>query len=260
MRGYLRRALESARGAEQRLKPLTGSVYAGNARRPEFRGLSWGEETEFLRAAPGAPVRGVPSETQSVWAAVDPPPPPRHEPGAAFSESGRDFGQPQPTTSDHLPRVLPQPLLAQLPGRAPEALRVEFAPASSPFAAPVRPGIATPASAVPAGPRPEARGTSPASEERLLPVPSSPESAPAPAIKPQPAPPLLPVRVATRPPAAAAQLSNQARRAAEEPDIQVHIGRIEVIAATPPPPRAPAARPNRSTSLADYLAGRNGRS
>jgi hypothetical protein len=42
-----------------------------------------------------------------------------------------------------------------------------------------------------------------------------------------------------------------------EPQAEVHIGRIEVLALQPPaPPRA--SRRERTTSLADYLAGRNG--
>jgi hypothetical protein len=72
--------------------------------------------------------------------------------------------------------------------------------------------------------------------------------------------PLLPSAVAAMPPRAAPQLSRPQNRPAQEPDIQVHIGRIEVIAAAPQAPRAPSTRPNRATSLADYLAGHNGRS
>jgi len=43
-----------------------------------------------------------------------------------------------------------------------------------------------------------------------------------------------------------------------EPQAEVLIGRIEVIAVQPPTP-APAPRRERTTSLADYLAGRSGR-
>ena len=43
-----------------------------------------------------------------------------------------------------------------------------------------------------------------------------------------------------------------------EPEVQIHIGRIEVLAAPPAPPRAPAPRPNRSTTLAEYLSRRGG--
>ena len=45
---------------------------------------------------------------------------------------------------------------------------------------------------------------------------------------------------------------------AEEPAVQVHIGRIEVLAVQPPAPAAPAPRRETATRLADYLAARNG--
>jgi hypothetical protein len=48
-------------------------------------------------------------------------------------------------------------------------------------------------------------------------------------------------------------------RRTEESEVQVHIGRIEVLAVQPPAPAAPAPRRERTTSLVDYLAGRNGR-
>jgi hypothetical protein len=273
MRGYLRRALENAQGAEQRLKPLTGSVYAGSVRRPESVVPTWGEETAFRRAAPETPVRRVPPETQFLGgapdvlgAAPDAPRPVRDEPRAASVESGRDFGHSQPTVPVPFSQVLPQPLLAQPPASAPEVPRAEVAP-SSPFAA-AAPVLLLPATRVPAAPersKPEASGTSAADEARLRQAPSSTKSESAPAIQPPPVPPpTLPARRDSRGSATAAPLFNRGlnpgRRAAEEPAIQVHIGRIEVIAATPPPPRAPAPRPNRSTSLTDYLAGRNGRS
>lgn len=41
-------------------------------------------------------------------------------------------------------------------------------------------------------------------------------------------------------------------------DIQIHIGRIEVVAVTPPPPR-PAKAPDRSLSLDEYLSRRDRR-
>ena len=50
------------------------------------------------------------------------------------------------------------------------------------------------------------------------------------------------------------------RLRAEEPEVQVHIGRIEVLAVQPPAPAAPAPRRETATRLADYLAARNGSS
>jgi hypothetical protein len=68
----------------------------------------------------------------------------------------------------------------------------------------------------------------------------------------------------TRQPAQPRQQSSPPRESArtmraEEPEVQVHIGRIEVLAVQPPAPAAPAPRRERTTSLADYLAKRNGR-
>ncbi len=45
----------------------------------------------------------------------------------------------------------------------------------------------------------------------------------------------------------------------QAPDVQVHIGRIEVLAVQQQAPATLAPRRERTTSLADYLAGRNGR-
>jgi hypothetical protein len=77
-------------------------------------------------------------------------------------------------------------------------------------------------------------------------------------VEPQRVEPLLRPAMTAKPPSAGPQLSKN--RPPQEPEIQVHIGRIEVIAAAPQPPRVSSPRPNRATSLADYLAGRNGRS
>ena len=68
----------------------------------------------------------------------------------------------------------------------------------------------------------------------------------------------------TRQPAQPRQQSSPPRETArtmraEEPEVQVHIGRIEVLAVQPPAPTAAAPRRERTTSLADYLAKRNGR-
>jgi hypothetical protein len=52
-----------------------------------------------------------------------------------------------------------------------------------------------------------------------------------------------------------------ASRPAPQPadDIQIHIGRIEVIAVPPPAPRAQAAPSRKGLSLDEYLSRRNGR-
>jgi hypothetical protein len=47
---------------------------------------------------------------------------------------------------------------------------------------------------------------------------------------------------------------------AQDQNVEIHIGRVEVLAVAPPATRAPAASQSRTTSLADYLARRSGRS
>jgi hypothetical protein len=54
-------------------------------------------------------------------------------------------------------------------------------------------------------------------------------------------------------------IRDQRSAPAQEPSIEIHIGRIEVLAVHPPAASAPAPRRDRTTSLADYLAGQNGR-
>jgi hypothetical protein len=57
----------------------------------------------------------------------------------------------------------------------------------------------------------------------------------------------------------AAQERHVARIERPPDEIEIHIGRIEVIAVPPPAPRAPKP-PDRSVSLDDYLSRRHGRS
>jgi hypothetical protein len=63
-----------------------------------------------------------------------------------------------------------------------------------------------------------------------------------------------PIRQPSLPPREAARNIGK-----EDPDVQVHIGRIEVLAVQQQAPATPAPRRERTTSLADYMAGRNGR-
>jgi hypothetical protein len=261
MRGFLRRTLESAKGAEQRLRPLTGSVYAGNRRRQEFQPGSWGEENINVPTAPGAVPQSrefsQPGVSQITSASAPSPllpvtPDPSqsatgsHHKSERPSSAGDSFiassaappNPENPTRSHGDASQTPFPLLPLLrPGNPPllsgsqrnEGLRAEAPVPQSP------------------------QGNSRAEKNQQ----EGPRPAPAPQQKVEP---LLRPAMAARPPAAGPQLSAQRNRPPQEPEIQVHIGRIEVIAAAPQPPRMPSPRPNRATSLADYLAGRNGRS
>jgi hypothetical protein len=76
--------------------------------------------------------------------------------------------------------------------------------------------------------------------------------------------PLVPAQRAATQPAVTARfqqpfIRNQHNQRAPEPSVEIHIGRIEVLAVQPPAPPAPTPRRDRTTSLTEYLAGRNGR-
>jgi hypothetical protein len=72
------------------------------------------------------------------------------------------------------------------------------------------------------------------------------------------APSRLPVHAVQQRNAASGTHEFSRSSAAEEQSVEIHIGRVEVLAVAPPAPRAPAASKSRTTSLADYLARRNG--
>jgi len=258
MMGFLGRALASARGAEQRLKPLTGSVYAGDHRRHELQPASWAEETINVPAAPSviAPAR-------------------QHSPPAAA-----EFTRPMAPEAPLLQPADTPPTssVTQGSGDEPRLLPATRPPIVSPAAHRERESAARPAferdASQPPSPAPLLRGNpsllpdwrpteGPRAETAVPPSPVRAENSPdeprrAPSPPPQPQPLLRP-STAARPPAVQPHLAMPKSRPPQEPEIQVHIGRIEVIAATPQPSRVPPPRPNRATSLADYLAGENGR-
>lgn len=263
MKGFLRRTLESARGVEPRLKPLTGSVYAGNRRRQELQPGSWGEETVPVAPGPGAgstwrpisqpgispttltsapapllPVESDPRETRDgghernserqrpSFAADSTAAPPDRESLTHAASHGNALQTPLPL----LPTLRQGAFPLFSGSQRNEDARAEAAVSQVPQAI-----FRTEKTQQPEEPR----GAASALPQRVEPL-------------------LRPAREA-RPPSAGPQLPAARNRVSQEPEIQVHIGRIEVIAAAPQTPRAPAPRPNRATSLADYLAGRNGR-
>ncbi len=130
---------------------------------------------------------------------------------------------------------------------------------SAPAVEPTRANLPTQEDAIPASPRPGAqtppRPAQPSADERA----PRPFEFPAQAILPrasEQAEPLVPRptfrheanRDRREPPRPTAQ--GRAEQAAAE-EIRITIGRVEVIAAPPPSPRA--QRPNKATSLEDYL-------
>jgi hypothetical protein len=277
MKGFLRRTLESARGAELRLKPLTGSVYKGDHRRPEFLQGNWREETAYTPPTPAAPPSRQPSQAGTSQAASLAAPeillPVRSEPQESASRGRRNSSESE--------RPLP---VAHSPGAssaAPADLQSTVRPASqretrqalAQSPTPVHPGSLSLHSGLQANKPSHTESAVPPAPQQT----SSPEKIrqsenprrSASALTPRPDPqqidlprvdPFLRAAVAAKPPAPSPPLSLPRNRTQQEPQVQVHIGRIEVIAAVPQPPRVPTPRPNRATSLADYLAGRNGRS
>jgi hypothetical protein len=280
MKGFLRRALQSARGAEHRLKPLTGSVYAGNRRRQEFQPESWGEETVNLQAGqiqtgqiqtgqvqpgPGAvpysnqsPQIGISGGTStSAPATLVPVSADPREAAPDGLENTRERQRPSSVNSTVASSAAP-------PHRE-SVIRPAYhggALQPVPLPAPLRPGDRPLLSSSQRNEGSRAEAVVPQfpqmnSRAEKIQQQESPRPAPSPVL--QKVEPLLRPAMAGKPPSARPQLSVARNRPPQEPEIQVHIGRIEVIAAAPQPPKVPSPRPNRATSLADYLAGRNGR-
>jgi hypothetical protein len=79
------------------------------------------------------------------------------------------------------------------------------------------------------------------------------------ALTPVPVQPRFPVPAAPHRDSPSATSEAFRGSAAEDRSVEIHIGRVEVLAVAPPAQRAPAASGSRTTSLTDYLARRNGR-
>jgi len=260
-------------------------VYAGDRRRQEFAPGSWVEETVNLQPGvppgPGAnrhshqpsqpgisPTTLVASPQTLLPVAPDP----RHAtPGGL--ENNTEMQRPSSAADSHLASSAAPPdresaARSASHGGALQAPLPLLSPFDSgnlpPLSAPQRNEGSRAETTVPELPQPISRAEKnrPPEEPRRAtsalsqkPEPRQPEPRKLEAPKPDP---LLRLAQPARPPGAGPQLAKN--RPPQEPEIQVHIGRIEVIAAAPQPPRVPSPRPNRATSLADYLAGRNGRS
>jgi translation initiation factor IF-2 len=246
MSGYLQRLVAGVAQPQSRLRPLVGSVFATDPSTPR-------EEAPTILIA-DAPAEGAaPLETPSVEnAAPLAPPAPVREP----------VRSPRPSEGSH-PTRLPAPLgQTALDRRAgPEA------PPSRPKAEPMSPQASAPTVGSlpprpsaepwpdPAAPtEPTAAAATAKLPERLVTTDwsgrlessiAAPRT-PSRDAKPDPLPPAV-----HRSPAPARQVGTGSSGASEEP-VQIHIGRIEVVAAAPARPAA-AAAPRRSTSLADYL-------
>ena len=281
MKGYLQRMASSAFGPVGAIRPIAGSIYAGD--RPPAAEASPGNAWDVAAEIPAAR-----SGTRA-----DPPAEPRspsEAPSAARpAERTRspDVGrltaaekQPAPSRNSGAPERVPRP---QTNGPVPRAAH-----------APLFPEVIAP----PGTPRASTQPSAPVDERRFpltgapagkeaREVPEGEEGAPASPSREAPAPmegalerPFVPsvpgdfsqgdgVGVARSGGAAfsvgngrrdrAASAPNREGASREPDEIQIHIGRIEVVAAQPPAPR-PAPKPQRKApSLDDYLRRRNGR-
>jgi hypothetical protein len=227
MSGFLQRLVAGARRAEPRLRPFAGSPFAAD----------------------------LPAETHDeAVASGDPPGPgPTRAPRGAGAERVAEIA----SEEEPGPPVDGTPMARSPATGEPEARAAPTRdnPASEPAPRPVRPD----AQAIAAADRPSQQSP-PAREAR------APSSRSAAAERDDEdgfdsprrfAPPLLMARepVSAAPPGPVRR--EPERRLAEPPPsqdpIEIHIGRIEVIAAAPGPASAAPPVPRRSTSLSDYL-------
>jgi hypothetical protein len=246
MKGYLQRLVASASRPERRVRPFVGSIYAEGARETsmeEARPMMAGQIAEDAARVPAArATEAQPIRASREAAAIEPlgasrpyaPEPPRFTPllPRKDAETGAGILQIEDARLDSLAPLHRQPEIAtrkQEPER--EALLLETRVSSQPL-------VLQP----------------PMLEERS--GEWSPEAGA----------PLVPIREPLRKTSAQeARRESQQQAASRAPErganeeIQIHIGRIEVIAAPPPPARAAAAPARRFTSLDDYLKRRDGR-
>lgn len=265
MKGFLRRSLESAQGAEQRLKPLAGSVRAGNRRRPEIQSESWGDETSYVSSALNSiPQSRHPAFSQHSVTSAPPPLLPVAPASLERAISAENRSEPRASSASDS-RVAPSAASPDQQSATRPAARAAAFEAPAPLLAPL-----------PAGRLPRLSGSERSEDFRadrdvrqppqeILPEKTrQPDEARLAAfaqrqrVEPPRPEPLLRSAMAARPANPAPHLPKN--RPPQEPDIHVNIGRIEIIAATPQPPRVPSPGRNPATSLADYLSGQNGRS
>jgi len=226
MSGYLQRMVAAAARPERRIRPFVGSIYA-----PSQASLAEEEVGVTFSETLARPTRRE----------VDRPEPARREasgpPAAVEARSARSATREMPAGGrplrgvETLPPASPDP-----PSQSPTPLAE---PAPQPLAAPIEGAVTERTRLVEHWHEaaPEPRAGAPVSHDRLQPGPGP---------LPRPAPQLPRPR------------AEPARDAGEE--VQIHIGRIEVIAPQPAPTQPAAPRAPRSTSLQDYLKRGAGRS
>jgi hypothetical protein len=266
MRGYLQRLAASVSRPEPRLRPLMGSIFAGELREENV------EEVQFP-----IPRRiGVEKVEGQITESVTPDPAGRLTRTAPMREAGAS----RVDKSPHVP--LP---FAQQVENAPESDTQEpprFAPlvprqpaqAESPV---LQSQEKSPERLAKPHPRPATTTGKKELEEQAVPRETRVSFQPlvlrpivfeearmeTPQASLQPVTAREPMRrraiyMAHRETPERLATAKESERTANE-EIQIHIGRIEVIASAPPAARVARAPTNRSTSLEDYLKRRNGR-
>ncbi len=250
MKGFLQRIAAAAIRPEPRLKPLVGSIYAGD------QGIDFAEEKPSLlldpphAIRPHAPSQLAPERIETrITHAHEPSPretPVHHEPLIAMP-------QPFPPSLASVVSQLtaPKQTVSVPATHAPQQsgskeTAVETAPSPS---LPAQHSGRTEARSQPPATISVASGASQQSERRVaqfMPIATNRElRQPAASTAKNLIPQLVPRQTAAQ--------------ANTSEEIQIHIGRIEVIAVPPPGTAAPAASRSRATSLDDYLKRRNGR-
>jgi hypothetical protein len=262
MSGYLSRIVHTAAGSEHRLHPLAGSVYSAPAAEPAAAPAA----TPQFTAAETGPVDkplSAPVAPPSILDNYQPLQP--HRPDSARLESPLAHSTARPHADG--------PAIAQRSGQPAQSHAVDdqatnFTPANrnpaqrvadkSDKDAPQSAPIAAQSEPVAAN-NPNHSSESANSEKTA----AQHTRNPAQILTPQAVSPVRPARK-HEVPSLNALPQQQPRReqriqTPQQPDIQIHIGRIEVLAVQPPAPPAPAPRRDRTTSLADYLSGQSGR-
>jgi hypothetical protein len=239
MSGYLGRLLQATARGEQRLHPMAGTVYSERAAAIE---QSVGPEL-------GAPQRGAlhQPEGEQTLASWSPPDP-------------RDLGSVELSSRS---------ILRSSAGNPPDAIRTTTATEEPSGPAPTmreRDDAYTGATRIDGWlhsqlPRSEtfAARADDATGKRTAAIAMDQDSAPTPdAFMVRQAVPSVAAGLKIRQPTRDQNFASKVY--ADEPEVQVHIGRIEVLAVQPQPPATPAPRRETATRLADYLAARNGSS
>lgn len=242
MKGYLQRLVANATRRQTRVVPFAGSVFSESIHdeQPGIQIFEPGTATD--RAASGSPfnpaVQKHGLEQQS-----------RNEPGTYRAEAELH----NPLDADHAEA-------ASAVRQSPQS--VAHRDHSSLFADPAPNSLPGPA---PAGAqRPSALWTEEniqqsAGPERLMPALQFGERSNSPSAAAQPDSPGAPAASPLRSPSGALPQQKREPARSGNDEVQIHIGRIEVIATPPASARSNSSAPSRFTSLSDYLKRRNGR-